>query len=532
MWLYINKFLRTGIPAVDRALLALGRQIANAFVTAIDPVANIAALAAYATVVAGWPEGFKKYVDSVRDNFTLTRTSAPLVTDGITIVSAGPANTYWIRDLIPAARWQEQATWFVNPGAVGSDEASGVDSAHPLKTVAEWRRRVGVVKIDMVLTCMADIPDADEFPYLPVDDKGRLIVQGTLTEVETGVVDAVTAENPAAPGGGTPLQFSKAAGDFSAHVGRLVYFTERNSYGFIAKDMPGGTHFAAILPPRAYASDWDTSGTATPPQAGDHYHIYTASRLPARPYPTQVELDGNARLMYDKCEMPAAVAAGNGIQISAASLTYLRRTRLSPEGGFVVLNGYINQSIVCLGSPLTTFDHAVYFRSNSNTRGILALGNPAGGVRLNVQQTAQWNCIGPVMCVGISFSVYVDSGVLLNGGNLSVFDAFAGGLILREGATLDIHVASAKVYGNGNTGKGCTLYPSARIWPSSATQLYITGSTGDLDMGAANLMPALEASAGGNLPAAAPCGTWAQLFAAPFAGRAINYDTLASITPP
>lgn len=34
MWLFQNKFLRTHIPAVDRALLALGKQLANAFSTA------------------------------------------------------------------------------------------------------------------------------------------------------------------------------------------------------------------------------------------------------------------------------------------------------------------------------------------------------------------------------------------------------------------------------------------------------------------------------------------------------------------
>lgn len=525
MWIFRPKPLRIGIKAIEMALLALSGQLAEAFSLCLDPVRDIASLSALSPLVSAWPDGVRKYVQSVRDCFCLVRSSAPIATDGITVVSAGPPLTYWVRDRVPSPVWQRQPSWFVDPGPAGDDENIGADAAHPLKTVAEWARRVGVVKVDMTLTCMADIPDTDLFPVLPVDDKGRLLVQGTLVDVESGVVAGVTAEDPAAPGGGVPLQFSKAAGDFSLHVGRLVYFEERDSYGFIAKDMAGAAHAAAILPPRSFGGQWDTSGVASPPQPGDHYHVLVATRLPARAYPSMIQIDGRARTIYSDVDIVGG-GIGVGMQINSPSLTSLRRCRLAPDGGFAVLNGAIEQSVVCLGSPASAFDHACYFWPG-RTYGTLALGS---GPSINIQQSNQWDCLGPVMAVGLRFSIYVDSGVRLNGGNLSIFDAVGIGLRMREGACLDISSPASSVYGNGNTSFGADLPARARILHADAASLNIVGAAGELSLRASDLMPVLGPFAAGPLPAAQSCVTWIELFSPPFNGNVVNYDTLASIT--
>ncbi len=79
------------------------------------------------------------YVRSVGDYFAMRSTST--TADGITRVDCfGKSGYQWERIGIPNLNWQAQLNWSVS--SAGSDEATGVDDSHALKTMSELARRV------------------------------------------------------------------------------------------------------------------------------------------------------------------------------------------------------------------------------------------------------------------------------------------------------------------------------------------------------------------------------------------------------
>lgn len=80
-------------------------------------------------------------VRTVRALFYLDPDST-LTPDGKTVVTA-PAGGRWLRMAPGDLYWQNQIAWFYD-AATGDDENTGLDSGHPLQTMAElWRRLQG-----------------------------------------------------------------------------------------------------------------------------------------------------------------------------------------------------------------------------------------------------------------------------------------------------------------------------------------------------------------------------------------------------
>lgn len=524
-WPFRTKFLATLLPRVDRALLALGKQIENAFTQAVDPVLSIAALAGFASVVSAWPEGVQKYVVSVRDTFTLTRTSAPIATDGITVVSAGPALTYWVRDCIPATIWGQQATWFVNPGAVGNDEASGLDVGHPLKTFAEWHRRIGgKIDIAMDLTIAADLPIGDPTDFdVTFGPAGGLVVHGTPSVVGGGTLTARTVRAAAA---NVPNDMTDATGagqDWSLLLDKLVHFTSGPAgvYCWVAKDL-GANKCRSSVPMTTGANLFTQAEIVL---AGNE--TYTVLQ------PTVVHfsfmrlggpntISGAPKVRFEDLFFQTVPAAG------AESL-------ISPDGVWPAF-------VRCHFDDHTRVADASYLAN-------CCLGS-SGGIGVSLSNTkVNLMIVGGLSCAGFTcwnshgvktyiFGVAHHSqgeigvaGHLYCSADIGAFDSADDGFRYYETAV--IRLSGGRLYGSGNTAYGVNLRFGSN-WlhhGGNAALLTVTGANDVNLAGAAAMLPDITASAGNPLPATSPCATWAQIAAAPFNGKVLNYGCGAYIGP-
>ena len=536
MWIFKNKFLQTHLPSVDRALLALGQQLSAAFATAVDPIANIAAFAGFAGVVSTWPEGTKKYVQTVRDTFTLIRTSAPMATDGITVVPAGPANTYWIRDLIPASSWGKQTTWYVNPAAVGSDEASGVDQAHPLKTFAEWKRRVGrTIRVVMVVNLVAAIPITDPIDFnVDAADGASLSIIGVLAPLAAGTITAVTQRNPAT---NTPNNVTDAGQAWGPLLGKLIRFTMAGgayAWAWAVKDLGGGQ--VRITAPMSDTNLWVSAETVL--VGNEAYEVFepTAIHVADGWRIVGSEIDGAnpgtlpkflARFLLISDDYAATNSTAH-LTSALEQSAYLDRCSIS---GFCIDAWVLTN---CLGSQkflgMKTVDRVAQVFGGGSLDIDLVLYGAAAGLYIRFAHA-------PFLMQSGTMALMNDY-VLISGTHVGIFDSdgdgitFLGAYLTNNAGKLQMwNVAS--LYGANNAGWGCNLQQSCRIeHGGNLANITLTGALGQINVGGASaLMPNIEVSAGGSLPAVSACVTWAQILAAPFNGQVLNYANGAFVGP-
>lgn len=139
------------VDAQDFVTLHQAQVLAGATVQEADGIATGAVQ--LSTLVPPVSGAVVVRIKSVRDFFYLDRTSA-LTADGITIVTAVGGGR-WIRMRIADAFWLVQATWFVDPlnaSGTASDENTGVDSTHQLRTRSEAYRRLGTNILRQITT--------------------------------------------------------------------------------------------------------------------------------------------------------------------------------------------------------------------------------------------------------------------------------------------------------------------------------------------------------------------------------------------
>jgi hypothetical protein len=167
--------------------------------------------------------------------------------DGITVAYAlsaavTPANPgRWMRKLIEVPQWSDQAVWYVDPAAANDEGLGTVGS--PLKTMAEWCRRVRILKAPpttgvaaYTINLLGDIPSTDEFrPCAGMDASVNgdnvidIVIVGQRTSTASGnFVGAPTATVPAAN--------TQATVDLGIDVGT----TPANFLGKHIVSQPGG----------------------------------------------------------------------------------------------------------------------------------------------------------------------------------------------------------------------------------------------------------------------------------------------------
>lgn len=197
--------------------------------------------------------GTSKWISSLRRNFRYDPTST-LAADGITCIEAPVGR--WLSEATAQDAWDNHPTWYISSD-VGLDTNPGTE-ALPLRTLAELVRRVPAgPNVDTIVNIVSLEP-SDIAPDMSATRGGRFLFKGVLSEdriLEQGEVTAYAARNPAT---NTPPVLGKAAGDWTAFIGKMIHFPARGSFSFIAKDLTSGD--AAILVPMGWADDWSDWG--------------------------------------------------------------------------------------------------------------------------------------------------------------------------------------------------------------------------------------------------------------------------------
>lgn len=224
----------------------------------------------------------------IDDFFYLSRASTATA-DGITILTvAGGGGGRWIRMRIPSQLALAQTAWFVDPAnasTTASDENTGVDGTHQLRTRSEMFRRLGGQKltVDAVCTIADNLQGTDtERPsftgsqltgtgtmkYLGVR---RVVFTGTITSVTTRVGSTGTHTSMVVNG----LPSTWTAGDsVTSFVGLMVEGTSGASNGVEARvNLDEGGKQAWLSTPLATTT---LEATFT---AGDSIRIYDVPSL-------------------------------------------------------------------------------------------------------------------------------------------------------------------------------------------------------------------------------------------------------------
>lgn len=500
----------------------------------IDGVANLAALALVDTT--GMSTGPQKYVATLLCNFVLNRssTAAP---DGITVIAALNGAGNWIRMNPETDTASRRSTWYVDPVS-GNDEATGIDAPHSLRTVTEWFRRTGgVVLVDQTVNVLSNVDAIDWPSSFVIEGTGRVRFVGLLILDETGLVATYTAENPAT---NTPALLTKAAGDWTAHIGKILYIVEKNAWCIITRDTGGPGHECEIMPPTSYGipgltDDWFPFNNVETPVPGNTYRVYSQPRvlLPTFPYSWKVNSSVNVCLFdgfaFDDptFTQPYIECGGPGIQF--------RKCWFSRNDGCVAFDGPTNIQACSFGTLINANQHSMSLNGDNTFEQEIncscAFGNTAGGPRLLFLQSYKGSVgFSGVRGEGCSVELYPHCFLDVYGA-ISAFRSQTNGIVLRPNSHLETHNSGAYLYGDDNPGYGVVITSGAMVTGVTAAKCKINGTTNQLLVGgSANLLPAIIPSAGAVLPAAKPCTTWVQLFGADFNGIAINHDNGAMIT--
>lgn len=184
--------------------------------------------------------------------------------------------------------WLQQPTWFIN-SASGNDEATGIDSAHPIKTNAELQRRWGMINGNCaklpqstVVTIMGDMPDDDVMQFHNMfAENADLDIVGTPTVIASGTFTAVSPINRATQTMQTVTD-TGLAGGWAAHVGihmiRIVGGPRAGSTAWVAKDLGSSTCRTSRFVRTEIDAFYPTS---LAPQVGDTYQILQPTRVTA-----------------------------------------------------------------------------------------------------------------------------------------------------------------------------------------------------------------------------------------------------------
>ncbi len=476
------------------------------------------------------PDGTMKYVNDLKCTFIYDQTST-LTPDGITIIDSNFGGNWLRQNTDPVNNeWGKQTDWYIDP-------TNGVDTnpatlALPIKTLAEWHRRTNGIadSIEMYVRLLGNVPQSDSMPsHIGFKNFGKLFIAGTRTAVETGVLTGVTSPNYAT---NTPTQIT-AATDWTAHVGRLVYFTESNAWCRIAKNSGGGVAVTTEIVAFNADNSAGYAAPALPVAPGHHYTVYTVSDLPLL-YGLVTDSDESSPNTYDWNNILIRdvniVGYTSGyVPVSIVNSHLNNLTFLRCELTFTQVIGDVKFSL-CLSGVGSTYYRDMY---------VCSTGNYGSYFSLNVHKGGKFWCEGGTQthmidCIFTGTTLVCDNNGAISHYSLGFIDC-VNPIQVRFGSKYQTDTGSLKtvLWGSGNTGTGINIGASAKLFIEDPTnQLIFTMSAGtQLSVGgSANLLPNLIGAGGGALPVALACNTWAT-FIANFTGIAFNHNNGAYMGP-
>lgn len=244
--------------------------------------------------VTGFPSySTRAWVQSVGDWFDL---QPPGITPSVPLVQVVASDgRHWVREFILNPEWLAQATWSMdesNVTGLASDENTGIDDTHPLLSVDELVRRIGVSgnfgtkvirwlsntthsQINLASISPAGIPLAtpDNFPVI--------IFVGVPTVLRTGTLTGATDAPWTVTDSSLPTSWT-ASGLISSSSGtRLIRKTDKTKHAFMAYESTART--AKTSPTNGFTEDlvWFPFGTPAASFApGDTYEVLSLPKFP------------------------------------------------------------------------------------------------------------------------------------------------------------------------------------------------------------------------------------------------------------
>ncbi len=234
---------------------------------------------------------------SVQDFFIL-KYGENLSPDGKVVVNSPTFladGAQWVRMLIHNQANEQRGFWCIDPQnttGVAHDENSGwgltqaLARLNPLRTIEELdRRMVGVIiNSEVIFEQYSSFTGPQNGQLTNIRTKngdGFPIWSGFKTAIYTGVLTAVSAENPAA----NTRTMLTAVGLGAAHVGKFIMNAAGTKSAFVQKDMGGG-QVGVTLPTLGRATPY-TQGQATF-TVGETVSVFTLPTLFNWPFPESV----------------------------------------------------------------------------------------------------------------------------------------------------------------------------------------------------------------------------------------------------
>lgn len=426
----------------------------------VGPISSVVTIAALTgTSVTSLGDGTLRFVDTVKDYFRLEKTSA-MTADGITILTALGGTGRWIRLNIPHPFWALQTDWYIDPAQTnaqpGNDENTGLLTTAPLKSIAEWRRRISGVQFDQPikihpLSSSTVIDDGNLTGFTTVGLTGQVFIIGTSTVLFTGSITSYQAYSGNTRGSVTdtaiPVSWTASNGISDAATGsRWIRKTGTDKRAHLVKDMGSKTVMIGIPATVSETATTFPSQAITDFQVGDSYEVISLLKWP------ELRPGADTRIRY-QC-----------IDVSGPSNT---------AGAHALANEFVLCGILTsqlIGKGITTASGCIFLGPASSAHHFAARFCTFKDADFQLSSPTNWNT---------TTNVFINSSLLCwHGGNLDssgtlwFFDTTAACLSVIHGSRAGIfsfvgdgNTSSLIQVGNGQsgTGQGNQVYGASHV---------------------------------------------------------------------
>ncbi len=418
-------------------------------------VVNKAALIAIDTTSLS-SGGVWRWVASYKAWFYLDKFSS-LTADPDRVIAPTTGGGFWVRDESGGHPfWQAQTTWYIDPAGTnstpGNDEADGLTSSTPIKSMAEWRRRIrGAVFLSNVvihpLSSSTNNSDGimDSFRTFGA---ATVVIIGTTTVLFSGTLTAGTSAYAGNNRGvieDTSLTSWTASGAISTTGGgsRFIRKFGADIQADIISDLGSKKAMIGVTTTTSETTISPVSNAGATFAAGDAYQV--VSRL----------------------KWPRVYTNGGRVQVQCMDISGATSTLLWSTSDTYVLCGFLT-SMTTLGnvtfvkclflSTVVTNDGAPFFESCS----FLA----------TVQINSQCNLNG-FTNVFVNATLQSLHGGQLTAGNVLAFDNTS--TVISASRLGQVEFSGGSMAGSGNSGKLVTTASGSYVTSAAL----ITASTSD-----------------------------------------------------
>lgn len=426
-------------------------------------------------VISGVEESIQ-FVETYKDFFHLDRHTTRTFQQDVTLSGSQP-NTWWVRMNIADPYWATQTTWYIDPAGTnpqpGNDENDGLTTATPIKSIAEWRRRIkGAVfltDVDIHALSGSTIPDDGLFYGFTTPSLLKYVrLIGVPTVLFTGTIASYVPYS-----GNTRGQFTDASIPTSWTASGLI--TSTTGSRFIRKTGTGVRHYSHLL--KDLGSKSVQFGIVVDCDEAVGTSIFTSTETNFA--------NGDAYEVVSLPTWPQAQAHSGGTILQNFDLL-----RLSNAGEIISAIGQLRYHLcgfIDPGQTVNSYSIRIYSSVFCNPSGFLLNGATPGLTNCSLSNGCLFQ-IAPgsgtwqaqrLVIVGSVVS-FTDAGALtiwpafnLHLGSLRCFDNVAP--IISVGNSSKCTLSGGTIVGSGNSGKLVSCFGGSIFYGAAA----ITATTSD-----------------------------------------------------